>query len=270
MKSLLLRAGGLVRSFPARGPVLRYVEIHLTDHSNLNCRGCGHFSPVATQWFAGLGRLSADLVRLSQLFSNIETIRLMGGEPLLHAGAAEAMAIARRSFPRAGIRLVTNGILLPRVSQDFWQACKNNEVTVDVTRYPIPLDFAAIRRLAEQNGVRIAISAECGGSVSFLNLKGDSDPCTTMRNCRSQWYCPFLQDGVLHVCAMPATVHYFNDRFSTAIPSEGGIDIHARGVTGRRILSWLERPAPACRYCRTEYGTFPWAPSKREIGKWEA
>lgn len=39
-------------------PSLDYVEFHLADHCNLNCRGCGHFSPIADETF--LARLTTD------------------------------------------------------------------------------------------------------------------------------------------------------------------------------------------------------------------
>ena len=62
-----------------RRPELRYVELHLTDHCNLNCRGCTHYCPVASPWYADLAQHRRDMGRLAQLFRNVGTIRLMGG-----------------------------------------------------------------------------------------------------------------------------------------------------------------------------------------------
>jgi len=67
-----------------RKPELRYVELHLTDHCNLNCKGCGHYCPLAPPQYADLQQYHSDMRRLRQLFRNVRTIRLMGGEPLLH------------------------------------------------------------------------------------------------------------------------------------------------------------------------------------------
>ena len=66
-----------------RKPELSYLELHLTDHCNLNCKGCGHFSPLASPHYADFQQYEEDLRRLRQLFRNIRRIRLMGGEPLL-------------------------------------------------------------------------------------------------------------------------------------------------------------------------------------------
>ena len=88
-------------------PVLRYVETHLTDDCNLNCRGCGHCAPIAETWFADGSSFRRDMDRLARLFSNIAVIRLMGGEPLLHPDAAWFFRVTRQAFPRAEIALVT-------------------------------------------------------------------------------------------------------------------------------------------------------------------
>jgi molybdenum cofactor biosynthesis enzyme MoaA len=69
-------------------PELKYLELHLTDHCNLNCKGCGHYSPIAQENFASFVEFKKDMLRLGHLFRNIQIIRLMGGEPLLHPDVA--------------------------------------------------------------------------------------------------------------------------------------------------------------------------------------
>lgn len=253
-----------------RKPVLRYLEIHLADHCNLNCKGCGHYSPVAGERFVDLKQMSADLRRLSELFRNVAMIRLMGGEPLLFSAIAEAIALSREFMPRADIRVVTNGVLLPKMSAEFWQAMKQYSVNIDMTKYPVTLDLDRIRGLGAEHGVRIEIS-ECNTFLGFLNLKGDFDPRGAMDKCRSHFYTPFLQDGRLFVCSQPATVHHFNRQFNMSIPEDGGIDIHDRRLTGRHILSLLEQPVSTCQFCTVnEYKPFDWKVSKRQIAEWEA
>lgn len=250
-------------------PVLRYVEINLADHCNLNCKGCGHFSPVASEKFADLDQLATDLNRLSQLFSNIGQFRLMGGEPLLFSAVTEALAIPRRFFPHTDLRIVTNGILLPKMDQDFWRALKANDVVIDLTKYPITLDLEKIRGLAAEYGVRLEIT-ECNKFFAGLKMTGDSDPHAAIKYCRTHFYCPFLQAGRLHVCCLPATVHHFNKQFNTSIPEDGGIDIHDHQMTGRLINSLLEQPVSTCNYCTaTGYVTFDWKVSKKELAEWE-
>ncbi len=119
-----------------RRPELAYLELHLTDHCNLNCKGCSHFCPLAPPQYADLSGYKSDMHRISQLFRNIRTIRLMGGEPLLHPDPASFVRATRAVFPQARIRFVTNGILLPKASQAFWDACRDTGATIDMTVYP--------------------------------------------------------------------------------------------------------------------------------------
>lgn len=118
MKKAIRRSLSLLRT------ELPYLEFHLTDHCNLNCKGCAHYSPMASDHYADLYQLEKDLQRLAQLFRNIRLIRLMGGEPLLHPDVDRFIRTTRSAFPKSRIGIVTNGILLPQASQAFWDACR--------------------------------------------------------------------------------------------------------------------------------------------------
>ena len=249
------------------GPRLPYVEVHLTDHCNLNCRGCSHFSPLADVWYADIGSHERDMRRLSQLFGNVDKIRLMGGEPLLHPQVCSFLAVTRRHLPDAVICLVTNGLLLSAMQPDFWRCCKAQRIVIDVTLYPIHLDTDSIRRLADAHGVNLHIHALAEFHAG-LNLRGDSEPRQAMRHCRSHNYCPFLKQGSIYPCAAPAFVGYFNRAFGSSVAAAGGLDIHERGVTGARILQFLEQPCETCRYCAHEYRHFQWATSTRQMEEW--
>lgn len=62
-----------------------YIEYHVADHCNLNCKGCVHFSPLVSQEeFADFAVVEKDLKRLHQIVEYIEEIHILGGEPLLN------------------------------------------------------------------------------------------------------------------------------------------------------------------------------------------
>lgn len=63
---------------------IRFI-VDIVDHCNLNCKSCGHFSPLAPHSFLDIETLESDLKRLSELLrGNIHCFELMGGEVLLH------------------------------------------------------------------------------------------------------------------------------------------------------------------------------------------
>lgn len=250
-------------------PMLPYVELHLTDHCNLNCKGCGHFSPIAQPWFADITTHNNDMKRLAKLFSNISEIRLMGGEPLLHPMVTSFFASTRKYFPESVIHLVTNGLLLPKMRDDFWESCREHRIIIDLTVYPPTVrDMNDMREKVVQNSIDI----RCSTITKFhahKNLAGDSDPVEAMRMCRSRYFCPFLRSGRLYICAMPALAHYFNDCFGTEIPAVGYVDVHSKEMTGKKCIELLNRPSPACRFCSYDYPQFDWQRSQKVKEEWD-
>jgi len=117
-------------------PVLAYLEMHLTTHCNLRCKGCSQFSPIADISFAKVSDHERDMKQLSILFSNIETIRLIGGEPLLHPEIEQFLNITRKYFVNSNICIATNGSLLQNMSESFWEACRINNIKINWTVYP--------------------------------------------------------------------------------------------------------------------------------------
>jgi len=251
-------------------PHLRYLETALTDHCNLNCGGCGHLAPLAPPWFANVAQYEKDMRQLAHYFANIDRIRLMGGEPLLHPEVTTLLVCTRRWFPRSNIRLVTNGILLKEMNCDFWQFCRNHGIGIDVTIYPPTARKAEdIANLVKDNGLEVIVT-NMTHFFAHRNLKGDSDPTRAMAECRKNFYCPYLLEGRLYICSLPALAHYFNAKFNTDIPHTGYVDIYSDHLTGRRILRFLDKPADVCRYCSYDVRKYEWSFSKKSIQEWDA
>jgi hypothetical protein len=252
-------------------PALPYLEVHVVDHCNLNCKGCDHLSPIADKWFADPNGYSCDLQQLKKLFSGIHTICLLGGEPLLHPKIERFLFSTRSCFPNTNIQLMTNGILLDSMPDSFWSACKETSTIIFFDVYP-PL-YAREKRLidlARTNGVRMH-NWRASSFQASINLKGDSNPNTSFQKC------PFrsvhqLKEGKLFTCVKPMVSHYFNKRFGTHIPSSGWVDIYAPNLTGWAAKKVLEKGFSTCCYCPTgkeKYPSYQWSTSKLVISEWD-
>ena len=258
------------RSWPWGRPVLDYVELHLTDHCNLNCAGCSHFAPYADQRFADIDQIQKDFVRLRALFSNVRHVRIMGGEPLLHPQAADCVRLARESFPKSKIRLVTNGIrLLERDNAHVLgvlASLRESRVGIDWTMYP-PLAKRRddICRLCEENGVNLRIS-ENNSFLVRMKPQGNASAADSFRWCRKLVYCPILDNGRLYLCAQSHYVRYYNRVAGTHIVEDKGIDIHS--ASAREILFYLMRPSPACAFCAPGMRCFDWKNEVRPEDWW--
>src|SRR6202012_3133784 len=80
-------------------------------------------------------------------------LTMVGGEPLLHPDIVELARIARQLRVAPVISLTTNGFLLPRMGDDFWQAID----ALTISRYPDPrLSDDAIATI-ERQATRFAV-----------------------------------------------------------------------------------------------------------------
>ena len=127
-----------------------HLEIQIAEHCNLNCASCTHFSPLAEQSYIDADSFSNQLKKANSIFNgHCKSLKIMGGEPLLHPSIDQLLYLARQAMPETKITVQTNGILLSKMPSEFWIACNKNEILIRVTRYPVKLDIPAIEALAE-------------------------------------------------------------------------------------------------------------------------
>lgn len=270
LRAVRRRLGRLLVKAGLLKPILPYLEFHLADRCNLNCRGCSHYSPIAEPWYADPARHEKDMRQLRKHFRNIMRIRLLGGEPLLHPDVEAFLPPTRRIWPQARIHLVTNGLLLRRMPQRFWRTCRDHDITIDWTVYPPLADqYESMHEFVSARGV-ILQSHRTTEFCKSLNLDGDSDPEQAFRACRSRYFCPFLREGRLYICWNPALAHHANRVLGTQIPSDGFVDLYAPGLTGRKIMDALQTPARVCRFCSSTFLSFEWGRSRGELAEWDA
>ncbi|MDR3048492.1 MAG: radical SAM protein [Elusimicrobiota bacterium] len=259
-------------------PSLQYFEAHLTEHCNLNCVYCNHFSPLAKPEYLDLEKYEKDLIRLKTLTKGIlKDIHLLGGEPLLHPKVNDFMTVSRRYFPNSKITVVTNGILLLKMDDDFWQTCAKEKINIIISAYPIKLDKEAIAKKAQDYDW----TRERGGSfIEFtefktmyqhcLNLDGNGNKLLNYLKC-SPSVCTFLYEGKLFPCAIVANIRHFNGYFGKNLPvaQDDYIDIYkAKDI--KEILKFLSKPISFCRYCNMDKKSFmhPWKVSDKKIDEW--
>lgn len=118
-------------------PRLESFQVHLTDMCNLNCKGCGHFSNIAKEPRSlELGKYRDDLQQLRSMFWGVERIYLLGGEPLLYQNISEVIKQTRRIFPDSEIHITTNGLLLPKMEDNFFDVVNMTKSHIEISMYP--------------------------------------------------------------------------------------------------------------------------------------
>jgi sulfatase maturation enzyme AslB (radical SAM superfamily) len=252
---------------------LRYVDINVAAHCNLKCKYCANFCPITEEKYLDLQEYDRDLQRLAFLSKGkIKTIRLLGGEPLLHPRLTEVMDSTRRYFPLSKIDLVTNGLLLLKMSEQFWLKCREHGVKVAISHYPIELQYEKIKETAKRHKVKTEYGKKARGMYKWLlDLSGGQDAKESHSFCFRANQCTVLQNGKIYACSLPSWIQYFNKYFgkNLEVSEKDSIDIY-QAESFEQIQKFLGNPIPFCKYCNTkemDYN-YQWAVSNKEIEEW--
>lgn len=255
--------------------LLRF-QVNVADHCNLNCKGCTAFSPIAESKFIDIDSYERDCKRLSDLTGGkIELIDLLGGEPLLHPDISKILEISRMYFKAGDINIITNGILLNNMPQEFWYCCSTNKISIIISGYPVRLDMESLKKKAQDNNIMLTIRGNTNNKKIWnkvpVDIEGRQNIAKNFRLCFGANFCITLDNGRLATCPIPFVIVHFNAFFGKDIlvKENDSIDIY-KANTIDEILEFLCKPAPICAYCnlnKIQYG-IDWSLSQKEISEW--
>ena len=242
-------------------PRLDYLEFHLADHCNLNCKGCAHLSNIAEPRLANLDQYIKDMERLHELFWGIERIRLMGGEPLLNEQLPDFIDVTREIFPDADIHVVTNGLLLNKDYEHLLRTMRDNHCSFNISLYPPSSQkLKQIKALCCFYGVNCLVSDPICVFRTCIDPDGTQIPAEAYSKC-DVTHCTFLREGTLSNCIMPYILPRFSKLYGKNMVAGKSdiINIHDTSIDGVTILEKLPAPIESCRYCNpSDTFVYPW------------
>ena len=262
-----------------RRKFIQHLDFRIVDHCNLNCKCCSTCSPISEERFADPDTFERDLRRLHELVGDrVMQIHLLGGEPLLHPNTSEFARIARKEFPHARIDITTNGLLVKKMPESFWEDLRKYDIALKYTRYPISLDYDELEEYVIQRGVFVFRAREKEPISYFrrtpVNPKGTANAWKSYIQC-TYVDCAQLRDGKLWHC--PVAVH--SDLWNRALEQEGlsgrfhatsldYIDLYQE-TSGEAVMDFMSCAIPFCQYCEANLGSnIPWELSDRSITEW--
>ncbi len=235
------------------------LEIHLCDHCNLNCNKCGHYANfVDKEIFTDINQYTNDINELSKKVFYYQ-IKLMGGEPLLHPDINKFIEVTRKAYPRSRISIVTNGILLTKMNEDFFNTVRKNYVAIELSKYPILGNkFSELLDLIDDKRVMLGPIALKKRFYDKLNINGTSDKIKSFKACNSN-YVNQLWNSRLYTC-MACYREYYNKKFKTNIILPDSIDIYK--ASAKEIIKTLNKPSEGCRFCNETSVEYEWSQYK--------
>lgn len=248
--------------------------VHIVEHCNLNCRYCGHFSPIAEEEYLDIDEYKRDCVRLSELFNGeASNIQIMGGEPLLHPQVLDFLQITRECFPIGRVRLVTNGLLLPKMGDEFWKKCRDCKIEISVTEYPVAFDYGKWHQFADENNVKYTAYYAGTRTMRKFSVSLEDRLYHAEKAFSRCWLansCITLRHGRMYTCATAAYADHLKCYFNLDLPlsNSNGIDIYTVNHK-EELMQRLARPIPFCGFC--DGGVSPeceWGISNKSRYEW--
>jgi len=249
------------------------LEFVVTDYCNLNCVGCTHYSPLAAKEFEPLEQLERNMSHLSEVCrGQIRQLYLIGGETLLYPWLKDAMRMLRRYFPDGELSIFTNGLMLPRMDEEFWQLCRELDFVIALTRYPVKFDYDAVERLCRDNRVRHTVFDDRSMADSFFRFALDPAKKQNGRLSHFKCYnrgCLSVVGDRLYPCSISGCVSHLNKAHGTKFEHCDGDWLNVADITDvSQIKRLRDRKVPFCDYCVYPITSVKYAPSKREASEW--
>lgn len=238
-------------------PYLSYLEFHVVDHCNLNCKYCTHYSPLVNEpVYTDINVFKNDLRKLREYIVDIGIIRILGGEPLLSPDLPEYIEYIRGMYPGSLITIVTNGLLIDKIDAPLKEAMRKHKAFFHISYYP-PLE-------PKMNAMQeFLVKEKIPFTTSPLIKEFNKSQTLSKQNAPEVFYkcmmatCHCIHNGKLSPCYAPFTTKYFNDAFGQSIPEDEGLDLYDPELTLEKIKTRLILPMERCCYC-TQGEACPW------------
>ena len=257
------------------------LEIHAADHCNLNCASCLHFSPVSRENYCDVELLRKSLGRLKRFHKVFEHINILGGEPLLNKDVLSICDAVRENFPDIRINFITNGLLLchpDKLPAGFWQSIRENRIVLQMTRYPVNIDFEYIVNKCKEENVSYELTWDCSANIDKWkkNLLEPTPGEELLR--RSKYmkaaYCSFkhcmqLVGDRLYACPFAAYIENLNRTFGCDFKVLESDYLSVSKIrSARQLRKYMLFAIPFCRYCKGGYTNTRWSRTGYKADEW--
>ena len=229
---------------------LPYFEFHTADHCNMNCLVCCDCSSLVMEpVFPVFEKIVQDFRQLKKFIDDIGQIRILGGEPLLNPEINKYVNFMRMIYPLSDIRICTNGILLPKMSEDFFDTLRKNNIVIDISVYPpMKSKIPAIQKLLFQKGISANFSGVKNYFGKVIQIHPHTHAFEKFLHCTSP-VCNMLHDGKFSVCHAPFAFKYFNKYFNQNLPTDGYLDLYDKSLTTEKLKQYISKPIKECSHC---------------------
>lgn len=237
------------------------LQIPVSKHCNLNCNRCYHFSNlVKYPENYPINEFKKDMQSLKALQIHIGEIRFLGGEPLLNNKILDYIAYARELYPHSVCKIITNGLLLKKLTHFQCEQLKQFNVIISISLYPPLLPtMNSIEEYLNRLELKYEVFRAGNHFEKVLLRRQNENGQETADKC---WKCVIIYNGEIGRCAAGMFIDDFNKYFNMKYPNNNVRALDAF-VSAPELIAYLDRVVPLCSWCvgdeRVE--SYPWSKS---------
>lgn len=229
------------------------LEIHISESCNLNCSGCCHFAQIAEEEYLTPQEHEKNLSSIdNNILNYFSVIHLLGGEPLKNKDIIDIMRITRKYYTK-DIKIITNGLLIRNMSDEFFCACIENDIEIAFTKYPVNIDYDGIIFEYKKKYRALRIGYYNFNSDFYhhkFDISRSQDHIHNYHICPGPtWqHCFQLVGTRLYICCYSAYIRHFNKRFGYDMRDDEYIEMKDISSV-RQIDDWAKTPKLFCGHC---------------------
>jgi organic radical activating enzyme len=236
------------------------LEYFLADTCNLRCNHCTASSPFLNE--INLPSLESFIESLSFLsrVMRAKQLKLLGGEPLLNKDICSFMRAARQSGMFRIIRVATNGLLLPKMSAEFWELADIIEISVYPATDGIFSEpkLESLRAMGSKYGTKLDVTRRTHfmEAISDKRIEDVSMVQQIFTTCDEAhgWSCHQLYQNRLYRCSRVHTLDQYLSKIGIEhenFTEQDGIVIDGRTNLLSDLKNYLKssEPLKACTFC---------------------
>jgi organic radical activating enzyme len=237
------------------------LHIDVSNACNLRCEYCGALSPYR-KGVVSKEELLDSLQTWSQKILP-QSMSLTGGEPFLHPNCDEIAITVRKLFPKANITIISNGYLIPKLSDDFLKILVEKNITIRISQH-IPdsehqRELKDVCKRLKHFGVKHALYDSASQWVPLYHLDDHGIPLPYKSYPKKAWtkcsspFNPMIHGHSLFNCCHLSFIHSFIKECKSH-PNEWDRALNFKVITSDRslveIVNYLRTgPMETCSFC---------------------
>jgi hypothetical protein len=231
---------------------LPHVDVMVGDACQLRCIACTNLVGALPQTLERIEDIIRD-VELAAEVMHAGCVCLLGGEPTSHPKLVEIMRETARSGLADRVQVLTNGMRLHRMRQEFWDELQWLKISIYPGRTP-PENIAFAKAKQRDHGFQLDFYDVAADPFRAVMTAEPRTPDSAQRVYDGCWYRTFtrkIERGYFYRCCTSPSI---SQTILGLGPDADGIALD--GLTPSSLQQFLDRPQPAnaCTRCHGHLG----------------